>query len=211
VLAAYTRCMTGQYGVGVYAGQTGENHYTILLSYEPPISVGRNLDVSAESTNIVPTSAQKLKSYVERSSAKDGRPFSFVLSLTPEVVGQESTIDVKVGDESASLLLPPLPALKSVPPILESIKGRLVGKYQVIIGPYSGCSGPAYSKPAQLAKITTDGTNLTAYNECGTDGLIHFSVDGKKIYWNGDSFTVNITGDKVVLVDDSQNTWEKVQ
>ena len=50
----------------------------------------------------------------------------------------------------------------------KNIGDRLVGSYQVILGPRGGCNGGVpNSYPKQLARIVSDGNSLTGYNECG--------------------------------------------
>jgi hypothetical protein len=52
---------------------------------------------------------------------------------------------------------------------------------------------------------------LIASNECGTKTLVKVAVDGKMIYFFGGSAKIAIDEEKVVLMDNLQNTWEKVR
>jgi hypothetical protein len=115
-LASYTDCITKNYGAALYSGKTGSNHYTVYLSYKLHISVGTHLKVSVYSSNIGTESAKKLRTEVESSGAKSGRQVYLPLSLEPEDAYRESTIDLKVGDDGATLLLPSLSALQHIPP-----------------------------------------------------------------------------------------------
>jgi hypothetical protein len=208
-LGAYTDCIVKNYGAAVYSGQSGTKFYTVYISYKPPIDVKPHLKVAVYSKNIEKESAKKLEEEVKNSDAKAGRQVYLPLSLEPEDANQESTVDFKVGNAGATLLLPPLHALQKKPPeppTPESIRNKLIGEYQVILGPKGGCNGGApNSRPAAPARITYDGRDPIATNECGDGSRIRISIDGKTIYFYGESAKVDINGEKVVLTDDRQN------
>src|SRR5262249_49936300 len=151
----YTDCITRNYGAAVYSGQTGSSYYAVIFSYKPPKNVKGPLKVAVYPNNIEKESTKKLKEVVKNSGAKDGEEVYLPLSLEPADADHESAIDFKVGNDGATLLLPPLHALQKKPPeppTPESIRNKLIGEYQVILGPKGGCNGGApNSRPAAPA------------------------------------------------------------
>ena len=88
---------------------------------------------------------------------------------------------------------------------------KLVGYYQVLLGPRGGCNGGVpNSYPRQLARIVSDGNSLTAYNECGMTTTVSIA-DDKTIYFFGERGEVSYNGDSVLIKADDGNAWQKVR
>lgn len=99
-------------------------------------------------------------------------------------------------------------------PVPPDVASKLVGKYQVHLGPKGGCnSGPANSYPTNLAEISTNGSDLSATNECGTSSpWVRISADGKTLFFFGESAQLRFTGGDGVEIDaDDGNSWQKVK
>jgi len=102
-------------------------------------------------------------------------------------------------------------------PVPPDISNKLVGKYQVHLGPNGGCKGKTEkgapnTYPSTLAEIKLDGSDLTAVNECGEQSKgVRISADGKKLFWWNESAELVFTGTDEVSIDgESGNSWQKV-
>jgi hypothetical protein len=93
----------------------------------------------------------------------------------------------------------------------------LTGTYQVILGPQGGCgSGAPHSYPSQAAKITNDGTNLTAVNECAQQTQVRVGANQREIFFYGEHATLDFSsadgsGVGLIITDDHQNSWQKLR
>lgn len=93
------------------------------------------------------------------------------------------------------------------------IATNLVGKYQVILGPGGGCNGgKPNTYPDKPAKIKSDGSSLTAYNECDDPSPVKV-VDDQIIYMYGQKDKLEIKGASVTITEtrDNGNAWQKIQ
>jgi hypothetical protein len=93
----------------------------------------------------------------------------------------------------------------------KNIGDRLVGSYQVILGPRGGCNGGVpNSYPRQLARIVSDGNSLIAYNECGSTTTISIA-DEHTIYFFGERGELDFGNGGVLIKADDGNSWQKVR
>jgi hypothetical protein len=91
------------------------------------------------------------------------------------------------------------------------MRAKLIGSYQVILGPNGGCNGGRPGTyPSNPARIMSDGSNLTAYNECGNSTTVNISGDNKTIYFYGESAQLDFTGPTLTIRDQAGNTWQKI-
>lgn len=91
------------------------------------------------------------------------------------------------------------------------IEEKLLGEYQVVLGPNGGCKGgPRNTKPAKKATIkrTPDG-KLEATNECDDKTIITLRY-GTADLWGTTAF-YEITGDDVTFIDAFGNSWVKLK
>jgi hypothetical protein len=94
-----------------------------------------------------------------------------------------------------------------------TIRGELVGSYQVILGPGGGCNGgKPKTYPDTRARIETDGYNLTAYNECDQPSPLKI-LDKHNIYMYGQHDSLNIDGSSITITETrlGGNSWQKIR
>ncbi|MBX9945580.1 MAG: hypothetical protein K2Y40_15965 [Reyranella sp.] len=97
----------------------------------------------------------------------------------------------------------PVPA----PPTVDQIESKIVGAYQVLLGPEGGCNkGKPYSAPQRKAKIERDKSGFKATNECGEPSRLNVVSNGTITLYEK-SARVEIVGDSVKIVGGDQNVW----
>jgi hypothetical protein len=207
-LEAYKACLLTLGGLQLLAAKGGTSYYSIWVLFVPTSNTASSIRGEASAKNITEADEARLRKQVEQ--AHFGRRVELNLTLAANDLKKESSVDVKVGDASRSLVLPPLQ--QNVPP--PSLLGQLVGKYQVILRSKGGCNGGApNSYPANPATIVSDGTNLTANNECGGKSAVNLAPDGKTIFFYGESAALGFSNDGVLLLltADDGNSWLKLK
>jgi hypothetical protein len=214
-LEAYKACLLQFGGLQLVAGKPGSNHYAIWLMWVPPLNARAGLTGQASARNVTQADFQSYSNQVKQVNF--GQRVELNLTLEPQSNTQESTISIRVGNTSRSLVLPPLLAFPAPTPPELDVTLRLIGTYQVMLGPRGGCNGgKAGSYPSRTATISSDGTNITAYNECGTPTSVRIAPDKQAIYFFGehaalDFSAANPRGVGLVIKADDGNSWQKVQ
>lgn len=179
------------------------------------INAKPNLTGKASARNITQTDLQAYGNQVQQ--ANFGQRVELNLTLQPQNNTQESTVSIRVGNASRALVLPPLLAFPPPTPPELDVTLRLIGTYQVILGPRGGCNGgKPHSYPGHTASISSDGTNITAYNECGTATSVRVAPDKQTIYFYGEHAALDFSaadpkGVGLVIKADDGNSWQKVQ
>ncbi len=113
-LQAYRDCLMLSAGLFLVAGARGTGSCQIWLSYSPPVNVGPNLVGKVlNSNNVEPVSLQTVSRQITSMHFHDKVDSQF--ALTPKNLDAEMTIDVAVGNQTRSLLLPPLRAPTPTP------------------------------------------------------------------------------------------------
>jgi hypothetical protein len=210
-LDAYKSCLLSLGGLSLVAGKSGSTSYTMWVVYFPPLDARANLTGKVvSSNNITQSNLQTVTSEIARRSFS--QRVDLQLTVVPQSIEQDTTIDVAVGSQSRSLIMPPLrTAAPPPPPSAENIGNKLIGSYQVILGPRGGCGGgKPNSFPNAPAKIISDGHNLTAYNECGGATSVRIG-DERTIYFYGEHAELEISGDSVIIKADDGNSWRKIR
>jgi hypothetical protein len=93
----------------------------------------------------------------------------------------------------------------------EDLRNKLIGQYQVRLGPKGGCNGGKPLKyPEHLAKITKEVDKLTSYNECDTASIVRI-VDEKTMYFFKESAEIDQIGSGLIIWAQDGNSWQKVR
>lgn len=210
-LKAYKDCLLRNGGLQLVAGKPVGASYTVWIIYFPSENARRHLtgQITAHK-NLVQGDYESLQSQVKQLDF--GQRVDYAVTLSPQSASQEATLDVRVGNVSRSLILPPLEA-PPPPPVAskQDIMVELTGIYQVILGPRGGCYGGApNSFPNNSAKIISDGTNLTAYNECGQATSVKVNPDGQSIYFYNEKADLVFSNGSVLIKAQDGNSWQKI-
>lgn len=98
----------------------------------------------------------------------------------------------------------------SGPTATQDIAQQLIGRYQVVLGPKGGCNGGApYSYPNNPARITSDGVNLIAFNECGARTLVQIHPAGRQIFFYNERADLDLSNGLLIRAEDG-NSWLKI-
>ena len=93
----------------------------------------------------------------------------------------------------------------------EDFRNKLIGQYQVRLGPKGGCNGGNPGEyPEHLARIIREGGKLTAYNECDVTSIVRI-VDEKTMYFFKESAEIDRTGSGLIIWVQDGNSWQKVR
>ena len=145
-------CLLTLGGLYLGAGKMSTNSYTIWIEFNTTINQGPVTGKVLSASNIEPWNLQRVANEVAH------QPFhsrvDMELTLVPLERTQEATIDVAVGSQARSLVLPPLTPPTPPPPRGPQFPQILVGYYQVHLGPYGGCGGGRpNSYPSTLGSV----------------------------------------------------------
>jgi hypothetical protein len=170
-----------------------------------------NLDAKAQTlfkigSGELQGAAERYKSEIminpNRSDA--ARQLFYLKRISCVLIYQDQTLSI---DEK----LKRIQALESGLTVSEEIRNKLIGSYQIRLGPRGGCNGGRpYTDPDTPAKIVSDGDNLTAYNECGNPTPVKI-VDEKTIYFYQERAEIDFNGDSLIIRADDGNSWQKLR
>jgi hypothetical protein len=181
--------------------------FSIILTTKTPSNSGEVARIS---------SLYDFKCTTPRKELAHGVFYSHGMSISCERPSVEQPISIDVNYSSGypgqALYIPATQPKLSI----NYIENRLIGSYQVHIGPKGGCMGPNGPKyPTTHAQIYRRESGLAAMNECGNapGNISRVTIGGEKIiYWWSESARINnIRAKNFVITDDAGNSWEKLE